>query len=86
MRTALIILAGFILLAAAALIARQAAGERALVLACGVFIPLWLAAALVNLWFGVSRAGYGVAEEWPIALAIFLPPAVVAGYLCWKFS
>lgn len=86
MRTALIILAGFVVLAAAALIARQAGGDRALAIACGVFIPAWLAAALINMWFGVSRAGYSVAEEWPIALVIFLPPAIVAGYLCWKFS
>lgn len=86
MRTAIIILAGFAALAAAALIARFAAGERAMALACGIFIPLWLAAALINMWIGVSRAGYSVAEEWPIALVIFLPPALAAGWLCWKFS
>ncbi len=86
MRTALIIAIGLVVLAAAALIARQLSGERAMALACGIFIPLWLAAALVNMWIGVSRAGYPVAEEWPIMLVIFLPPAAVAGLLWWKFS
>ena len=29
------------------------------------FIPVWLVAAAVNLWIGVTRAGYAVAEEAP---------------------
>jgi hypothetical protein len=42
------------------------------------FIPVWLVAALVNLWIGVSRAGYSVAEEAPIAVVVFVVPAAVA--------
>ena len=42
------------------------------------FIAAWFLFAVGNLWYGVTRAGYGVAEELPIALLIFLPPAVPA--------
>ena len=40
-----------------------------------VFLPLWLVAASVNMWLGVSQAGYSIAEEFPIFLAIFGAPA-----------
>ena len=46
----------------------------------------WLAAALINLWLGVSRAGYSVAEELPIFLVVFAIPVVVALFIWWKFS
>lgn len=51
-----------------------------------VFLALWLAAALVNMWIGVSRAGYPVAAEAPIALVVFAIPAAVALFLGWKLS
>jgi hypothetical protein len=51
-----------------------------------IFIPVWLVAALINMWIGVSRARYSVAEELPIFLAIFAIPAVVAAFVWWKFS
>jgi len=51
------------------------------------FIPIWLAAAAVNMWVGVSRADYSVAEEFPIFLVVFaIPAAAVAGFLRWRFS
>jgi hypothetical protein len=86
MRTVIIILAGFIILAIAAFAARQFGGDKAMSLAALVFIPLWLAAALINMWIGVTRAGYSVGEELPIMLLIFAPPAALAGFLWWKFS
>jgi hypothetical protein len=86
MRTALIILAGFIFLAIAVLLARQFGANKAMALAALLFIPLWLAAALINMWIGVTRAGYSVGEELPIMLVIFVPPAALAGFLWWKFS
>ena len=51
-----------------------------------VFLPIWLAAAALNLWVGVSRAGYSVGEEFPIFLVIFLLPAVVGAFVWWKYS
>jgi len=86
MRTVIIILAGFIILAAAAFAARQFGGDKVMSLAALVFIPLWLTAALINMWIGVTRAGYSVGEELPIMLLIFAPPAALAGFLWWKFS
>lgn len=41
-------------------------------LAAGLFLPIWLAVALVNLWVGVQHAGYGLREELPILLLVFL--------------
>ncbi len=50
------------------------------------FLPLWLVAAAVNLWLGVSRAGYSVAEEAPVFLVVFGVPPVVAAVLWWRFA
>ena len=91
MRTLFIILAGVILLAIVAIAARQLggggeAGAKTMGVACLVFIPLWLAAALVNMYIGVSRAGYSVTEELPIMLLIFAVPGLLAGLAWWKFS
>jgi len=50
------------------------------------FIPLWLIVAAVNLWIGVSRGGYSVAEETPIFLLVFAVPAAAAALAWWKFG
>jgi hypothetical protein len=42
------------------------------------FVAVWLAVAVVNMYFGVARAGYAFREELPIFLVIFLLPAIVA--------
>jgi hypothetical protein len=42
------------------------------------FIPLWLLAAAVNMYIGVTQAGYTVAQELPIFGVIFAVPAAVA--------
>jgi hypothetical protein len=85
MRTAVIIVAGLCVLGLFALIgSRLGTGAPSLVTAAKVFIPLWLIAALANLWMGVARAGYSVAEELPIFLVIFLVPAAAAAFLWWK--
>jgi hypothetical protein len=43
-----------------------------------VFIPVWLVAALVNMYVGVTRAGYTIAQETPILVVIFGVPAAIA--------
>jgi hypothetical protein len=50
-----------------------------------VFIPVWLALSAVNLWLGVTRAGYSVAEELPILAVVFAIPAIVALVAWWFF-
>ena len=47
------------------------------------FIPFWLIAAGLNLWIGVTKAGYSVAEEAPIFLVVFVVPSLVAAFLAW---
>jgi hypothetical protein len=86
MRTAIIIAIGFILLAICLLAPRLAGRPEWSVTGAKIFIALWLAAALVNMWIGVSRAGYSVAEELPIFLLIFALPAAGAALAWWKLS
>ena len=62
---------------------RFGGGPASVVTAEKIFIPVWLVLALVNMWIGVSRAGYSVGEEFPIFLVIFAIPAIVAG-LAWR--
>jgi hypothetical protein len=83
-----VVAGGFALLALCLLVGRLAVGPGpvALATAAKVFIPLWLLAAAFNLWFGVARAGYTLAEETPIFLLVFAVPAVVALLLVWAFS
>ena len=87
MRTLIIIVGGLVLLGLSVLAARGLgnASTSAIVTAAKVFIPIWLVAALVNLWLG-TRAGYSVTEELPIFLLIFAAPAAAAVFLWWKFS
>jgi hypothetical protein len=47
------------------------------------FIPVWLVGAAINMYIGVARAGYSVAEEAPILLPVFAVPATVAALLAW---
>jgi hypothetical protein len=83
----IIILGGLVLLGLALLVARWiGSGPGSLVTATKVFLPIWLAVAFVNMWIGVARAGYSVAEELPIMLLIFAVPAAVAAFVWWRFS
>jgi hypothetical protein len=83
MRTALIILGGFVLLAICAVVGRAVKGTPGIAQGSLLFIPLWFALAATNMAVGVLRAGYSVTEEAPILLVIFAPPAALAFFL-WK--
>ena len=54
--------------------------------AAKVFIPLWFVAAGINMWIGVSKAGYSVAEEAPFFIVVFAVPAAVALFVLWWLS
>jgi hypothetical protein len=87
MRTAIIIVGGFVLLGVFALVGWWlGGGPQSTTTAAKIFIPIWLAVALINMWLGVSRAGYSVTEELPIFFAIFLIPAAAAAFIWWRFS
>lgn len=54
-------------------------GRADVALGLKYFIPVWVMIALVNLWVGVNKAGYTLAQELPIlALVIALPLAIIA--------
>ncbi|MCO5074488.1 hypothetical protein [Chelatococcus sp. HY11] len=59
---------------------------QALEKAAGMFIPAWLLMSLINMWVGVTRAGYSVREELPILLVVFAIPAAVAGIAIWRLA
>ena len=86
MRTVVIIAIGFIVLALFFFVPRLLGRPEWSVTGAKIFIALWLVVAAANMWIGVSRAGYSVAEELPIFLLIFALPAAGAGLAWWKLS
>lgn len=87
MRTALFLLAGFLLLGAALILGRLFSENYppATTAATVAFALVWLGLAGFNMWVGVARAGYSVADELPIFALIFGVPLAVAIVLKWKF-
>lgn len=78
MHTILVIALGLALLGLFALVGRIVGGTSGFAAATLVFLPLWLAGAGVNMYIGVTRAGYSVAAEAPIFLIVFGIPAAAA--------
>jgi hypothetical protein len=87
MRTVLFLAVGFLLLAAFLILGRlfSASYPSAKYAATAAFIVFWLLISAFNLWVGVSKAGYTVADELPIFLLIFAVPAAAAVILKWRF-
>lgn len=84
MHMLLVMLTGLLLLAVFALLGKLWGADGAsIMLAVKYFIPVWLAVALVNMWVGVHKAGYTVAQELPILLVNFAVPAALALGLVW---
>lgn len=80
MRTSLFLASGFLLLASFAILSRLFSQHFPSMAnwAISAFILLWLAITLANMWVGVSKAGYAVAEELPIFILLFAIPTAVA--------
>lgn len=78
MHTVKVVACGLVLLSLC-LVFGRAAGAK-------LFLPLWLVAAVVNMWIGVSRAGYTVVDEAPVFLLVFGVPAAVALVALWALS
>jgi hypothetical protein len=87
MRTIQLLLAGLLLMGGFLLVGKLFSGQfaDALRVATWVFVVVWLAVASVNMWAGVAKAGYSVADELPIFLVIFAVPAALAVLLKWRF-
>jgi hypothetical protein len=83
----LVIIGGAVLLGVFLLFGQLWGGSSAgLASAAKAFIPVWLLVSIVNLWVGVSHAGYTVRDELPILLVVFAVPAVLAVIVIWQLS
>jgi hypothetical protein len=87
MRTVLFLVAGLLLMGAFLVIGRLFSGQfpDASRWCTSAFVLIWLAVAAVNMWTGVTKAGYSVGEELPIFLLIFAVPAAAAIMIKWRF-
>jgi hypothetical protein len=79
--TLYVVMLGFLLLAVFLLAGHALGYGRQAAL---YFLPAWLAGAALNLWFGVSKAGYSVRDEAPIFLLVFAIPSALALLAWWK--
>ena len=86
MRTLLFLIAGVMLLAAFLLLAKlfSASVTDAPRVALVSFVVVWLVISGLNMWIGVTQAGYSMAGELPIFLLIFGVPAAAAALLKWR--
>ena len=51
-----------------------------------VFVPVWLLIALTNMWVGVTKAGYSVAQELPILFVVAAVPTAIATLMAWQLT
>lgn len=87
MHMLLVITGGIVLLGIFALFGKLWGGELAgVATGARLFVPVWLGIALANMWVGVTRAGYTVAQELPILLVVFAVPAIVAAIALSQFA
>jgi hypothetical protein len=85
-RTLIIIAIGFVLLGLCIGAGWMAGGAAKAKVAALVFIALWFIAAAINMYVGVTRAGYSFMEELPIFLLIFALPAAAAVAVLLRFK
>ena len=78
MHTLITVAIGLAVLGVCALAGHVLGGTSGTATAALVFLPLWLVAAGVNMYLGVKRAGYSVADEAPIFLVVYALPAAAA--------
>lgn len=83
MHTALAIVAGLLLLAVFAIFGWLWGGTGGIPAAARLFLPVWAALAVANLWVGVTRAGFTVAQELPILAVNLAAPGAAALLLAW---
>jgi hypothetical protein len=87
MHVLMVIAGGMVLLGLFALFGHLWGGNLSgVATALKVFVTVWVAVSIVNMWVGVSRAGYSAREELPILLIVFAVPAAAAAFLLWRLS
>ena len=87
MRTVLFLVSGLLFMASVLIVAKLFSGHlpSAPNWAVALGLGVWLAVTAANMWIGVSKAGYSVADELPILLLLFAVPAVAAVLARWRF-
>jgi hypothetical protein len=80
MHTILVIVIGLCVLIACLVAGRLMTSAR---MGALYFLPIWLIGAALNLWIGVTRAGYAFSAELPIFVIVFGIPAVAA-LVAWR--
>ena len=87
MRTALFLVSGILLMGGFLLLGKLFTGQypEASRVATLTFVVIWFVVAAVNMWLGVTSAGYSFADELPIFLLIFGAPAALAVAIKWQF-
>lgn len=87
MHTILLICGGIALFGICLLLGMFWGGARRdYAMAARVFIPIWWVVAMTNMWVGVARAGYSVADELPVLGIVFAVPALLAVLAVWRLS
>jgi hypothetical protein len=88
MHTLKVMFGGFLFLGVCLLLGRWIGGAAAKAVATTIkcFLLFWLAATLVNMWVGVSKASYSIKGEAPVALLVFAVPAIIAIVIWWRSS
>ena len=86
MRTILFLISGLLLMAslliAAKLFSEHFPAAPNWAFAAG--FTVWLGITGANMWIGVNKAGYSVAEELPILLLLFAVPVAFAVLARWR--
>ncbi|ACB94729.1 hypothetical protein [Beijerinckia indica] len=87
MHTAIIIGGGIVLLGLFLLFGKLWGGtDPNYSLAAKAFVPVWFAVSLLNLWVGVTKAGYPLGDELPILAIVFVVPAALAIGVIWRLA
>jgi len=89
MHTLKIIAGGFALLAVCLLLGWRASRKNptaGFARAARLFLPVWLLAAGINMWFGMTYSGYSFGEEARLFGLVYLIPAAAAALIWWRVS
>jgi hypothetical protein len=84
MHTVIVIAVGLGVLGLCALAGHALGGLQGTATAALVFLPVWFFGAAGNMYLGVKRAGYSVADEAPIFLLVYAIPSAAALLLWWR--
>jgi hypothetical protein len=84
MHTVIVLAVGFGVLGLCALAGHALGGAQGSATWALVFLPVWLVGAAINMYLGVKRAGYSVADEAPIFLLVYAIPSAAALFLWWR--